>query len=68
MSRRAKPEAQYNTESCKIGGACGRERAKREAREQDIALKAHNAKEHLVGEHLPEARQVFHVKVVSPFL
>ena len=32
--------------------------AKREAREQDIAiaLKAHNAKEHLVGEHLPGAQ------------
>ena len=44
--------------------------AKREAREQDIAvaLKAHNASEHLVGEHLPEAQQVFRVKVVSAFL
>ena len=44
--------------------------AKREAREQDIAvaLKAHNSKEHLVGEHLPEVQQVFRVKVVSAFL
>ena len=44
--------------------------AKREVREQDItvALKAHNASEHLVGEHFPEAQQVFHVKVVSAFL
>ena len=44
--------------------------AKKEAREQDIAtaLRAHNAKEHLVGEHLPEAQQVFRVKVVSAFL
>ena len=33
-------------------------------REQDIAiaLKAHNAKEHLVGENLPEAHHVFHVQ------
>ena len=44
--------------------------AKKEAREQDIAtaLRARNAKEHLVGEHLPDAQQVFHVKVVSAFL
>ena len=44
--------------------------AKKEAREQDIAtaLRAHNAKEHLVGEHLPETQQVFRVKVVSAFL
>ena len=44
--------------------------ARKEAREQDIAtaLRAHNAKEHLVGEHLPEAQQVFHVKVVLVFL
>ena len=44
--------------------------AKKEARKQDraTALRAHNAKEHLVGEHLPEAEQVFRVKVVSAFL
>ena len=44
--------------------------AKKEARKQDraTALWAHNAKEHLVGEHLPEAEQVFRVKVVSAFL
>ncbi len=44
--------------------------ARREAREQDIAtaLRAHNAEEHLVGEHLPEAQQVFRVKVVTAFL
>ena len=44
--------------------------AKKEAREQDIAtaLRAHNAKEHLVGEHLPVAQQVFRVNVVSAFL
>lgn len=44
--------------------------AKREAREQDIAiaLKAHIAQEHLVGEYLPEAQEVFHVKVITAFL
>lgn len=44
--------------------------AKKEAREQDIAtaLRGHNTKEHLVGEHLPEAQQVFCVKGVSAFL
>ena len=43
---------------------------KRIAREQDIAvaLKAHNAEEHLVGENLPEAQQIFSVKVVTAFL
>ena len=33
-----------------------------------VALKAHNAKEHLVGEYLPEAQQIFRVKVVTAFL
>ena len=44
--------------------------AKRIAREQDIAvaLKAHNAEEHLVGKNLPEAQQIFRVKVVTAFL
>ena len=44
--------------------------SKRDAREKDIAvaLKAHNAETHLVGEKLPEAQQVFRVKVVTAFL
>ena len=42
----------------------------RDAREKEIAavLGAHIAKTYLVGEKLPEARQVFHVKVVTAFL
>ena len=39
----------------------------KEAREQDIAI-AHNSTDHLVGENLPEAQQVFQVKVVTVFL
>ena len=44
--------------------------AKREAREQEIAvaLKAHNSEVHLVGETLPDSQQVFRVKVVTAFL
>ena len=44
--------------------------SKRDAREKEIAvaLRAHNAKTHLVGEKLPEAQQVFRVKVVTAFL
>lgn len=44
--------------------------AKREVRKQNtvVAKRAYNAKEHLVGEHLPDTQQVFHVKVVSAFL
>ena len=44
--------------------------SKRDASKKDIAvaLKAHNGETHLVGEKLPEAQQVFRVKVVTAFL
>lgn len=44
--------------------------ATRDKREKDIAkaLQKHNEETHLVGETLPEAQQVFRVKVVQAFL
>ena len=46
----------------------GKEKTAKGERNIAIALKAHNAKDLVLGEHLPEAQQVFRVKVVSAFL
>ena len=45
----------------------GKEKTAKRERNIAIALKAHNAKGLVLGEHLPEAQQVFRVKL-SHFL